>query len=159
MISFCCIRQRRAGRREQAAYAARLETERLEQEAYQLENKSPDALAPAPTPSEYSQGNNKPMYTKSGAAGFGSGGYSAPKADAAPPMPSPPPAYGMGGLRSPSAGGGFTSPSLPAFNQNVGGYNNTQEYYGSNRGYSNQGQNGYFHQGYSNNGYGRPGAF
>jgi len=120
LISFCCIRQRRAGRREQAAYLARLETERAENEAYQMENKDPDALPDdTPTPSEFSRSNSTIGYTKNGAAGFGSAsaGYYAPSS--APPMPLPP-AYGMGGLKSPSAGG-FDSPSHDGLNSPTNG--------------------------------------
>src|SRR3979411_1900664 len=39
LISFCCIKQRRAGRREQAAYLAKLERDRIEAESFQMENK------------------------------------------------------------------------------------------------------------------------
>jgi hypothetical protein len=84
-----------------------------------MENKDPDALPDnTPTPSEFSRSNSTIGYTKSGAAGFGSGtaGYYAP--NPAPPMPLPP-AYGMGDLRSPSAGG-FDSPSHGGFPANSG---------------------------------------
>jgi len=119
LISFCCIRQRRAGRREQAAYLAKLEKERIEAESFQMENKDPDALPTStPTPSEYSRQSSNVGFTKSGAAGFGSSdaGYYAPSA--APPKPLAP-AYGMGGLKSPSAGG-FDSPSHGGFPPNSG---------------------------------------
>jgi hypothetical protein len=171
LISFCCIKQRRAGRREQAAYAARLETERREQEAYQMENKSPDALtSTAPTPSEYTKGATGGGFTKAGAAGFGSGGYTAPAA--VPPMPAMPTAYGMGGVPSPNVDayhqstGGFPSPGMGGYAQNTGSFNTPSTYYAQNAGgYSNPNQSqqyGYFGapQGYSNNannGYSRQG--
>jgi hypothetical protein len=211
-----CIRQRRAGRREQAAYAARLETERREQEAFQMENKNPDSLVgEALTPGEYAAGaatakggaaTPMPKYTMAGAAGFGSGGYQpvggvpspnpsrggtpAPNPNAtrsfsaplSPPIggsermasPAPPAAYGMGGLRSPSAGSGpggaggrgymspraSPAPPAPVPGQAQSYYGNGfassqargQEFvYADSRG---QGQGGYFgQQGYSQGGY------
>lgn len=146
LISFCCIKQRRAGRREQQAYLAKLETERREAEAYQMDVKSADSLPSNATPSDFSRSNSVTGFTKSGASGFGSsGGYYTPSP--APPMPSLPPAYGMGGLKSPSAGG-VNQPS-------AGGFNSPRAYSGNSGGFPSIANNGYFPQNYHNNGYSR----
>jgi hypothetical protein len=105
-----------------------------------MENKDPDALPDnTPTPSEFSRKNSTIGYTKSGAAGFGSGdaSYYAPNPE--PPTPLPP-AYGIGGLKSPSAGG-FDSPSHGGFPANSGlngptngGFQRTNSYNSSGNG-------------------------
>lgn len=116
-----------------------------------MENKDPDALPTStPTPSEFSRQNSTIGYTKSGAAGFGSSdaGYYTPPA--VPPMPTLPPAYGIGGLKSPSAGG-FDSPSHGGFPPNSGLNNLTNSGFPRNGSYNNASTGGYQSAGGYNN--------
>lgn len=99
LITFCCIKQRRAGRKEQAAYNAKLEQDRLEAENFSIANKDPDALPSSATPNQYASGGA--TFEKSGQ--FGNNNSD---------MSSPPPAY---------AGMNNNSPRSPVGNDRLNG--------------------------------------
>lgn len=100
LITFCCIRQRRAGKKEQAAYQDRIEQERLENQAFAGDAKGPDSLPSSATPGEYNN-TGASYFEKPGQ--FGNNTTSSP---------SPPPAFASvnnGNPRSPT-GNGTNSP-------------------------------------------------